>query len=143
MRTLAVFCEDYAGLLAAVDLWFSGELASDQVDGAAVLEQGVGQAEDLDEDGAVEFGSGGVFVDLVEGQESFVAEEVELSLGLGVLLVGESAPDGFNRPTPESVRESLKVPIEAANFRITRSEWLDAKQAPSTTWGGRLVKGGQ
>ena len=79
-----------------MDLWFSGKFASDQVDGAAVLDHGLGQAEDIDEDGAVEFGTGGVFVDLVEGEESFVAEEVEPSFGLGVLLIGESTPDGFN-----------------------------------------------
>ena len=60
---------------------------------------------------------------------------------LSIVLNAEVAPDGFDRPTPESVRQALKAAMEAANFRITHSEWLDARQAPPTTWGGRLVKG--
>ena len=67
-----------------MNLRFAGEFASHQVDGPAVLDHRIGQAEDIDEDGAVKFGSDGVFVDLVEGEESLVAEKVELSPGLGV-----------------------------------------------------------
>lgn len=60
---------------------------------------------------------------------------------LSIVLNAEAVPDGFARPTPEGVRRALNAPLEAADFRITRSEWLDAAQAPPTTWGGRLVKG--
>jgi 16S rRNA (adenine(1408)-N(1))-methyltransferase len=60
---------------------------------------------------------------------------------LSIVLNAEAVPDGFDRPTPEGVRKSLRDPLEAAGFRITRSEWLNADQAPTTTWGGRLVKG--
>ncbi len=74
-----------------MDLGFSGEFSADEVDGAVGRDQRLGQAEDIDEDGTIELGSGRVFVDLVEGEESLVAEKVELALGLGVLLVGEGA----------------------------------------------------
>ena len=60
---------------------------------------------------------------------------------LSVVLNAEAAPDGFDRPTPQSVSKSLKSPLEVAGFRVTRAEWLDAADAPPTTWGGRLVKG--
>ena len=88
---LTLVGEDDAGLLAAVDLRLAGELAADQVDWAVRRYKRVGQAEDIDEDGAVELGAGRVFVDLVEGQEELAAEQVELALGLGVLGVGEGA----------------------------------------------------
>ena len=60
---------------------------------------------------------------------------------LSIVLNAEAVPEGFERPTPEGVRKSLRDPLEAAGFRITRSEWLSVDQAPPTTWGGRLVKG--
>lgn len=60
---------------------------------------------------------------------------------LSIVLNAEAAPEGFDRPTPDTVRKSLKAPLQAANFRITRTEWLDATHAPPTRWGGRLVKG--
>ena len=60
---------------------------------------------------------------------------------LSIVLNAEAAPDGFDRPTPQSVSKSLRSPLEVAGFRVTRSEWLDAADAPPTTWGGRLVKG--
>ena len=60
---------------------------------------------------------------------------------LSIVLNAEAVPDGFHQPDPSSVQKSLKDPLEAAGFRITRAEWLDAAQAPPTTWGGRLVKG--
>ncbi len=44
-----------------MDLRLAGEFASDQVDGAAVRDQRLGQAEDINEDGAVELGSGRIF----------------------------------------------------------------------------------
>ncbi len=53
---LAVVGEDDEGLLASVDLRFAGELATDEVNGAAGFDQGLGQAEDVDEDGTLEFG---------------------------------------------------------------------------------------
>ena len=60
---------------------------------------------------------------------------------LSIVLNAEAVPDGFHQPDPSSVQKSLKDPLEAAGLRITRAEWLDAAQAPPTTWGGRLVKG--
>ena len=60
---------------------------------------------------------------------------------LSLVLNAEAAPDGFDRPSPQTARKSLKSPLDAAGFRITRSEWLDANGAPPTTWSGRLVKG--
>ena len=60
---------------------------------------------------------------------------------LSIVLNGEAAPEGFQNPTPESVSRALKSTLEAAGFRVTRSAWLDARQAPATTWAGRLVKG--
>jgi len=60
---------------------------------------------------------------------------------LSIVLNAEAAPEGFEHPTPESVGTSLKPTLEAAGFRLTRSEWLDKPQAPPTTWAGRLVKG--
>lgn len=60
---------------------------------------------------------------------------------LSIVLNAEAVPVGFARPTPDTVRKSLKAPLEAADFRVTRSDWLDAHDAPPTTWGGRLVKG--
>lgn len=58
-----------------------------------------------------------------------------------VVLNAEAPPDGFEPPTPQSVRASLDAPLSAAGFRITQADWLEAGQAPPTTWGGRLVKG--
>ena len=58
-----------------------------------------------------------------------------------VVLNAEAPPDGFDPPTPQSVRASLDAPLSGAGFRITQAEWLDTDQAPPTTWGGRLVKG--
>ncbi|MYA00604.1 MAG: class I SAM-dependent methyltransferase [Chloroflexi bacterium] len=60
---------------------------------------------------------------------------------LSIVLNGEAAPDGFQIPTPESVNKALKSTLATAGYRITRTEWLDAAQAPATTWAGRLVKG--
>ncbi len=60
---------------------------------------------------------------------------------LSIVLNAAAAPDGFDKPEPASVQKSLKSPLQAAGFRITSSKWLDAEQAPPTTWGGRLVKG--
>lgn len=60
---------------------------------------------------------------------------------LSIVLNAEAVPDGFDRPTPESVSKTLKSTLDTAGFRVTRSEWLDAAQTPPTTWGGRLVKG--
>lgn len=60
---------------------------------------------------------------------------------LSIVLNAEAAPDGFQHPTPDSTSKALKSLLEAAGYRISRSEWLDAQQAPATTWGGRLVKG--
>jgi len=60
---------------------------------------------------------------------------------LSIVLNGEAAPDGLQNPTPESVNKALKSTLATAGYRITRSEWLDAPQAPATTWAGRLVKG--
>ena len=56
-----------------MDLGLSGELAAEQVDGASLLAEGGGEAEDVDEQAAVELRAGWVFVDLVEGQEAFAA----------------------------------------------------------------------
>ena len=60
---------------------------------------------------------------------------------LSIVLNAEAVPDGFDQPTPAEVAKSLKETLGAAEFRITRSEWLSAEEAPPTTWGGRLVKG--
>ena len=60
---------------------------------------------------------------------------------LSIVLNAEAAPDGFANPTPEAARKALKSAVGTADFRITRSEWLDARSAPPTTWAGRLVKG--
>jgi len=60
---------------------------------------------------------------------------------LSIVLNGEAAPDGFQIPTPESVRKSLEGPLESAAFRFTRSAWLAAAAPPPTTWPRRLVKG--
>ncbi len=58
-----------------------------------------------------------------------------------VVLNAEAPPEGFEPPTPESVRGSLEAPLNAAGFRITQTDWLDPDRAPPTTWAGRLVKG--
>ena len=60
---------------------------------------------------------------------------------LSIVLNAEAVPDGFDQPTPAGVAKSLKETLGTAEFRITRSEWLSAEEAPPTTWGGRLVKG--
>ena len=60
---------------------------------------------------------------------------------LSIVLNAEAVPDGFEQPTPAEVTKSLKEALGAVEFRITRSEWLSADEAPPTTWGGRLVKG--
>ncbi|MCY3569562.1 MAG: class I SAM-dependent methyltransferase [Chloroflexi bacterium] len=60
---------------------------------------------------------------------------------VSIVLNAEAPPAGVEPPTPASVRGSLESPLSAAGFRITRSERLEASQAPPTTWGGRLVKG--
>lgn len=60
---------------------------------------------------------------------------------LSIVLNAEAAPDGFEHPNPEPMSRTLKPTLDAAGFRITRCQWLDAAQAPATTWGGRLVKG--
>ena len=60
---------------------------------------------------------------------------------LSLVLNAEATPDGFDLPTPASLRRSLEAPLEAAGFRVGRVEWLSADNAPATTWSGRLVKG--
>ncbi len=60
---------------------------------------------------------------------------------LSIVLNAEAPPDGFDPPTPESLRRALNDPLTAAQFRITRVNWLEANNAPPTTWSGRLVKG--
>ena len=60
---------------------------------------------------------------------------------LSIVLNGEAAPDGLQNPTPESVSIALESTLATAGYRVTRSEWLDAAQAPATNWAGRLVKG--
>ena len=60
---------------------------------------------------------------------------------LSIVLNAEAAPDGFDKPTPDTMSKTLKEPLAEASFRISRSEWRDANQAPPTNWGGRLVKG--
>ncbi len=60
---------------------------------------------------------------------------------VSIVLNADAPPEGVDPPTPASVRSSLEPPMDAAGFRITKCEWLDAAQAPPTTWGGRLVKG--
>ena len=60
---------------------------------------------------------------------------------LSIVLNAEAVPEGFERPTPGSVRGSLKEPLADSRFRITQSDWLDSTDAPPTRWGGRLVKG--
>ena len=51
-RFLAIVGEDDTRLLAAMNLWFPGKFASNQVDGAAVFDERLGEPEDIDEDGA-------------------------------------------------------------------------------------------
>lgn len=58
---------------------------------------------------------------------------------LSIVLNAEAAPEGFDLPTPESLRRSLADPLDAAGFRITSCDWTS--QPPPTTWSGRLVKG--
>lgn len=60
---------------------------------------------------------------------------------LSIVLNGEAVPDGFQIPTLESVNKALKSTLATAGYRVTRTERLDATQAPATTWAGRLVKG--
>ena len=60
---------------------------------------------------------------------------------LSIVLNAEAVPEGFERPTPERARGSLKEPLADSRFRITQSDWLDSAHAPPTRWGGRLVKG--
>lgn len=82
---------------------------------------------------------------LILGGDALISEILNALAGprarLSIVLNAEAVPEGFERPTPEGVRKSLRDPLEAAGFRITRSEWLSVDQAPPTTWGGRLVKG--
>ncbi len=58
---------------------------------------------------------------------------------LSIVLNAEAVPDGFDLPTPESLRRSLADPLAAAAFRITSCGWTS--EPPPTTWSGRLVKG--
>ena len=60
---------------------------------------------------------------------------------LSIVLNAEAPPEGFAPLTPAAVQQSLKSPLKQASFRVTRCEWLDASDAPPTTWSGRLVKG--
>ncbi len=60
---------------------------------------------------------------------------------LSMVLNAEAVPDGYSSPTPDSLRRALEAPLASADFRIARVSWLDANQAPATTWAGRLVKG--
>ena len=60
---------------------------------------------------------------------------------LSIVLNAEASPDGFDTPEPEATRTALNAPLGVAGFRITNAKWLEAKSAPPTTWGGRLVKG--
>ena len=62
--------------------------------------------------------------------------EVELVLNAA------AAPEGLERPTPESVGDALRLPLgQADGFEIRSCDWLDAAAAPRTRWAGRLVKG--
>ncbi len=72
--------------------------------------------------------------DLLDG---LCAEQSRVS----IVLNAEAAPDEFDAPSPQTLRKSLKPPMDAAGFRVTRAEWLEASDAPPTTWSGRLVKG--
>ena len=58
---------------------------------------------------------------------------------LSIVLNAEAAPEGFDLPTPQSLRRSLTGPLDAAGFRIASSDWVS--KPPPTTWSGRLVKG--
>ncbi len=60
---------------------------------------------------------------------------------LSIVLNAEAPLAGEAPPTPDSLRQSLERPLAQASFRITQSKWLDATEAPATTWSGRLVKG--
>ena len=74
---------------------------------------------------------------LVQMLSALAAPQARLS----IVLNAEAAPDGFNRPEPATVSRSLEEPLNAAGFRLTKSDWSDAAAAPPSTWGGRLVKG--
>ncbi len=81
---------------------------------------------------------------ILSGDEAIAALLTDLCAPrarLSIVLNAEAVPDGFDKPNPESVSKTLKSTLDTAGFRVTRSEWLDAAQAPATTWGGRLVKG--
>ena len=60
---------------------------------------------------------------------------------LSMVLNAEAVPDGYSSPTPDSLRRALEAPLASVDFRIARVSWLEANQAPATTWAGRLVKG--
>ena len=60
---------------------------------------------------------------------------------LSLVLNAEAVPDGYSAPSPDSLRRALEAPLAGADFRIARVSWLEANQAPATTWAGRLVKG--
>ncbi len=51
-----------------MDLRLSGQLASEEVDGAVGGDKRFRQAEHINQDRAIELLAGGVFVDLVEGE---------------------------------------------------------------------------
>ena len=74
-----------------MDLRFPRELATNQIDGAIRLDQRLGQAEHIDQDRAVQPGPRRVFINLIEGQESLITQQVKLSPGLSMLRVGEGA----------------------------------------------------
>ena len=58
-----------------------------------------------------------------------------------LVLNAAAAPEGLERPTPESVGDALRLPLAAAGFEIRSCDWLDVADAPRTRWAGRLVKG--
>ena len=67
-RHFAVVGEDDSGFLASMDLRLSGQLASEEVDGAVGGDKRFRQAEHINQDRAIELLAGRVFVDLVEGE---------------------------------------------------------------------------
>lgn len=58
-----------------------------------------------------------------------------------LVLNADAPPDGFERPTPQSLPAALESSLGEAGYRITSCAMLDRSETPQTTWGGRLVKG--
>ena len=79
---------------------------------------------------------------LLEGDEAVTTILNHLSRArtrLTLTLNAEAAPEPLAKPTPETLQRTLKQPLQAAGYRIVKSNWEET--APPTTWGGRLVKG--